>query len=83
MRKKHLIVCFFIAVLLVSMICLTGCGDDAEYDDTEYEETTPANTEVNAETNSETNKDASKSSKGLFMQVDKTTGKMLIRRPEQ
>ena len=74
MRKKRLVIYLFIAALLVSMTCLTGCSDDEEYEDTEYEDTTPA---------AEAKADASKSSKGLFMQVDKATGKMLIRRPEQ
>ena len=83
MRKKRLVIYLFIAALLVSMTCLTGCSDDEEYEDTEYEDTTPAEEAGSEPATTETKADASKSSKGLFMQVDKATGKMLIRRPEQ
>ena len=74
---KRIMIWLMIATLLAGTVGLTGCSDDE-----------PVNTEtVQGESGSaggsdNANSKESKESKGLFMQVDKATGKMLIRRPE-
>ena len=73
---RRLMIWLMIAALLLSTVGLTGCSDD------ESENAETAQNESGGEADS-TNSKESKESKGLFMQVDKATGKMLIRRPEQ
>ena len=68
---KRVCIYFMIAALLISMTGLTGCGD---------EEAAGADNGKNA--GADNSGDAG-ASKGLFMQVDKATGKITIRRPEQ
>ena len=78
---RHLMIWLMIAVLLAGTVGLTGCSDDGE------EAGGAAQSESDDESDDEIDADAgsgeAKESKGLFMQVDKATGKMLIRRPEQ
>ena len=68
-----------IATLLAGTVGLTGCSDD----EPENGETVQGESGGEADGSDSTNSNESKESKGLFMQVDKATGKMLIRRPEQ
>lgn len=72
---KRIMIWLMIAALLAGTVGLTGCSDDES--ETVQSESGSADGSDNA------NSKESKESKGLFMQVDKATGKMLIRRPEQ
>lgn len=77
---------FLIAALLICMAGLTSCGgDDSGNTGGGSGEAAGAkiNTEATTEDQTEVDTDAAKNSKGLFMQVDKATGKMLIKRPQQ
>ena len=81
---KRIFILIMIATLLLSMTGLTGCSDDG-YESDEYYDEEEDGTDQNSADSSDSASDAGtgKNSKGLFMQVDKATGKMLIRRPEQ
>ena len=83
---KRLKVILMITALLISMSGLTGCGGDADGNTdggSEVTAGTQADAEAKTEARTEVNTDAARTSKGLFMQVDKATGKMLIKRPQQ
>ena len=75
---KRIMIWLMIAALLAGTVGLTGCSEDGP-------ETALSETESNSTADGSDSSDSkeSKESKGLFMQVDKATGKMLIRRPEQ
>ena len=76
---KRIMIWLMIATLLAGTVGLTGCSDD----EPENAETAQNESGGEADGSDSTNSNESKESKGLFMQVDKATGKMLIRRPEQ
>ena len=76
---KRIMIWLMIATLLAGTVGLTGCSDD----EPENGETVQGESGGEANGSDSTNSNESKESKGLFMQVDKATGKMLIRRPEQ
>ena len=76
---KRIMIWLIIATLLAGTVGLTGCSDD----EPENAETAQNESGGEADGSDSTNSNESKESKGLFMQVDKATGKMLIRRPEQ
>ena len=76
---KRIMIWLMIATLLAGTVGLTGCSDD----EPENGETVQGESGGEADGSDSTNSNESKESKGLFMQVDKATGKMLIRRPEQ
>ena len=83
---KRLKVILMITALLISMSGLTGCGGDADGNTdggSEVTAGTQADAEAETEAQTDVNTDAARTSKGLFMQVDKATGKMLIKRPQQ
>ncbi|MDO5477365.1 MAG: clostripain-related cysteine peptidase [Eubacteriales bacterium] len=77
---KHVFIYFMIAALLLSAAGLTGCGGDAG---PEAEENSGESLGSGDEESAGTEGEGAGKSKGLFMQVDKATGSMLIRRPEQ
>ena len=83
---KRLKVILMITALIISMSGLTGCGGDADGNTdggSEVTAGTQADAEAETEAQTDVNTDAARTSKGLFMQVDKATGKMLIKRPQQ
>ncbi|MCR5812111.1 MAG: hypothetical protein K6G34_12170 [Lachnospiraceae bacterium] len=89
MRYRRILL--MITILLASMAGLTACGGDeyesdefegGNYGDEEESAASPNSAGLSADSQSSA-KEAEEDSKGLFMQVDKATGKMLIRRPGQ
>ena len=72
---KRIMIWLMIASLLAGTFVLTGCSDE----EPESGETALSESDDAPVTGSKERKE----SKGLFMQVDKATGEMLIRRPKQ
>ncbi len=88
---KRIWIYLMIAVMFLSPAGLTGCGSDAEQEmeetESEGEDETSGNDEASGRDESvskdETGAEPGKNSKGLSMQVDRASGRMMIRRPEQ
>ncbi len=86
------IICLLMAALLLSTAGLTGCGGGSDHAAEETAAENQAGAGENGDVSAEhagaeagtgLGSEAARISRGLFMQVDKASGRMLIRRPKQ